>query len=167
MGITIHYTFLPADLDPTAKPMAAHRLMAQAADIVAPTLRQAGIPCQLPPPVINETEYYQAVIAEGPGDGSEWLLLGWRRLYASEPWSGDQFVKTQYARDFGLTHVAFCESLLRLTAAGLVDPDIFDEGNYLPDRNPEALGHSHQDMAATLGAVGDLLQALKLGRVVK
>ena len=160
MGITIWYRFLPEDCDPTQDPLTAHLRISQAADIAIPVLEAAGIPCQLSPPVCNETEWYQQIECSGPALGAEPLRLGWRRLTTDDPWSGEQFAKTQYAREFDRAHIAHCEALMSLATAGLIGPVVGDEGGYLLDRSTERLDLSHRQMVAMIGAFGDLLQGM-------
>ena len=162
LGISIHYRFLPERLDPKLEPLTAHLRISEAADIAIPALRAAGIPCELSAPIHNETNWYQEIVCSGPGEGAEPLRLGWRRLTTDRDWSGRQFSKTQYSRDFGLVHIAHCETIMALVDAGLVAPDIVDEGNYLPERNHEQMNRTRQQMGAMMGAVGDLLQSMNV-----
>ena len=162
MGITIHYQFLPESFDPRQDPLAAHSRISEAADIAIPMLQAAGIPCELSAPNRSETNWYQEIVCSGPGEGAEPLRLGWRRRTADMDWSGRQFSKTQYASDFGLTHIAHCEAIMALVDAGLVAPDVLDEGDYLPERNPDQMGRTQQQMVALRGAFGDLLQGMNV-----
>ena len=162
LGTTIHYRFLPESFDPRQDPLTAQLRISQAVDIAIPVLEAADIPCELPPPAREETEWYQEIVCSGPGGGTEPLRLGWRRRTADLPWSGEQFSKTEYARNFGQAHIAFCEALMALVNAGLVAPDIDDEGRYLPDRNPERMDLSHRQMVAMIGAIGDVLHDMNV-----
>ena len=167
MGISIHYRFLPERLDPKQEPLTAHLRISEAADIAIPALRAAGIPCELSAPNRSDTNWYQEIVCSGPGEGTEPLRLGWRRLTTDRDWSGRQFSKTQYARDFAHAHIAHCEALIALSTAGLIAPRIEDEGGYLPHRNPERLDISQQQMVATLGAIGDLLQGMNIPHIAR
>ena len=167
LGITIHYRFQPVSFDPRQDPVTAHTRISEATDIAVPVLEAAGIPCELPPPVRDEKSWYQEIVCSGPGQGTEPLRLGWRRLTTDHPWSGAQYSKIQYARDFAHSHIAHCEALMALATAGLVAPDIKDEGEYLPDRNPNRLDISYQHMAAMMGAIGDVLQDMNVSYTAK
>ena len=162
LGTTIRYRFLPESFDPRQDPLTAQLRISQAVDIAIPVLEAAGIPCELPPPARDETDWYQEIVCSGPGAGTEPLRLGWRRLTADLPWSGEQFSKTEYARNFGLAHITFCEALMALVEDGFVAPDILDEGEYLPDRNPERMDLSQRQMVAMIGAIGDVLQDMNV-----
>ena len=52
--------------------------------------------------------------------------------------TGNNFANTEYAADFYQPHIPYCHTPLKLAELGIIF-DIGDEGNYLPDRDPEQL----------------------------
>ena len=157
MGITIHYYFYtPPGFSPADDPAAAHRSIDAAVNLATQTLRQAGIPFHMPDRDVDRTTFEQVIIPAGPAAGAEPLTFGWRCDQQSQRWSGYLFAKTEYAADFAVTHVTYCQVLKRLAQSAYVDR-ITDEAGYLPDGDLARLLKSQAASQALLAKVGRLL----------
>ena len=167
MGITINYTFLnytflPENVAPRQDPLTAHNHISQAADIAIPVLqgRRHTLRTVAARPQRNGLVSGDPLLR--PRAARRTTAPGLAQPDCRSPLVWRQFSKTQYASDFARAHIAHCEALMALVAAGPVAPDIEDEGGYLPNRNPKRLDLTHQQMAAMMGAIGYLLPRMNI-----
>ena len=172
MGLSLRYRFAP-ELDPNrvlSQPQIARGWIAAAAAAAAAALEKERLPFQAEPcrHQIRDTpggvvQIFEArLLLGGPAQGCEPLSLGWR-CYAPEPWSGEQFLKTQYARHFLTAHPALCRVLQALARQGWIDRLHDEAGHYPGGQSPEQLAAVYARSMAQAGQVHDLLQSLGAG----
>lgn len=141
MGISIHYRFRPELPSDTAleNPTLAKDLIAAATDFAAGALERLShgvIPCQVFPCEVKSKRWAGGeasscaggILPGDPAQGAEWLSFGWSRIEPL-PWSGERFIKTQFARDFVLTHRIICELLSELEDIGIIG-DVRDAARF-------------------------------------
>ena len=160
MGITIHYKCLPASLDQATISPAENRLMDQSMSIAKTMLETAGVPYVERDRNITGRYCEASLELVGSAAGSELLTFGWS--LKRDRWNGLQVIKTQYAADFMKTHVLVAEILWTWQGVGLIAPDIYDEGAYLPHRDLDQLAESQAMMAVISGQIDVVLQKLGL-----
>ena len=163
MGLTISYTFAPG-VDPNLsrrEPAQAAFIIDQALALAQQAFQARGIPTRPQPLQADQdpymSEFSRDLLLGRAADGCEPLTFGWRRPLGG-PWSGEQFCKTEYAREFPVAHAAICAVLAELEKAGLVD-SVEDEAEfYGTDKPLTALEQAHGESRAVLGQIQDQLQ---------
>lgn len=91
-----------------------------------------------------------------PGEGSEPMNIGLRRLDNSENWNWHSFCKTQYAEEFVKCHLLVIRILDECKRLGILK-EVHDEGHYWETRDLSKLG---QNINASTKMIQGLLGTL-------
>ena len=172
MGLSYRYTFAPS-LDPQqVLPQAAYAksLIQDTLDCAVAALEENHIPYEIRPTRYqmkgpeqgNIMLFDAALLLGGPALGCEPLILGWG-CWPPEKWTGDQFLKTQYAQDFLTAHPAMGKVLAALAAVGYIGAVHDEAGHYPAGQSQEKLAAVYAASMAQAGQVHDLLQNLGTG----
>ena len=169
MGLSYRYTFAPS-LDPQqvlTQAAYARSLIQDALECAAAALEANHIPYEIRPPRYqmkgpeqgNIMLFDAALLLGGPALGCEPLTLGWG-CWPPEKWTGLQFLKTQYARDFRTAHPALGQVLADLEAVGYIGAVHDEAGHYQTGQSMAELTAVYAASMAQAGQVHDLLQNL-------
>ena len=172
MGLSYRYAFAPG-YDPQqvlGQSRQAKALIQEAVAAAAAALEIHGIPYELRefqykihgPGQGNVMTYDAALLLGGPALGCEPLVLGWG-CWPPEKWTGQQFLKTQYAREFLTAHPALGQVLADLEQAGWIGKAHDEAGHYQSGQSREELAEIYARSMAQAGGMHDLLQSLGAG----